>query len=979
MTFPVPSECEANHPHIVVQRALWKTLPRNTHIDVHQQVLFLSNLTLLKDVVSFIHISPDPPAVVLEAMDTTLQDLFSQSHSFSLHEVEIIISPLLNVLSQLHKSGYCLCSLNADSVLINFDGSVMTTVKLSDPELYLEFINDSDFVDSVFLAPEGKSTNSIPILTKSSDVYSFGVLLLGLLLRKDPCVLVSNVKNSYLTFSFDFLKELGIHDCIIELIHSMLQQDPNLRPEIHEVKEILEEVLSSGIDFFEKDEVDDVRSSVVVSEPNLADEVDIKSILDPQGTNFDDKLSSFPPLSSSSCTSLPLLGELSDEVTVNVDNETIVEAFEVGLLPSLKSLEKSSSKVVYEPKDDVNCCVLFFCVVFLVLGSLSVFYFLYVPYVRDVKQLRDDVDRCLKVTISVYDIQDVVLTVTELSLYLSHCLSPRFHLMNAAYLYSYDSYELELRITPSNVTRFLIVNPFFDYSTIGAVDHAISLLEPLNGQTLVVDSITNCSLLRGAVESFIDKSNLVPSFLEVSTSVFCSPELQLSVSVSRDWSHRTLQLTCSFVLSSAGEVLQNAIASLEELSLSSIVITQDTELSRLDAIRFVTSEVLLIPFEITPMSNSLYIIRIYSQHLSHDFLFSPVFEVDEAWEMVYSIALYLSEAGPLVFSGDDLTATGDPALEGQIVAYVESLYQDITGLEFKVSHLQNSSWLVTISYFGSHNFVELSVEITVALEYSQLYLAFLQLTSLNLSFVPCVFVDQSKCLESLEYYFNSILLLDNITFTCTNLELVGSYFVNILLRDVSNGNIREEIFEVGFIRPTDSLLLHEILRVVLVSIPSSLETWYPSVIEQNEAIYDFVASFITENLPLDNITVVVDEHSSCSFDYRLSLSLNDFSVTSCLGDVDFIWSTQGRVYRARKLLLELKDTEIFYSFPFGTRDEIFDSIYNLVIPTIGYTGVDLYIVQYEPSVHVYGLYVSFQYDYEENSVSDFVEITVEFL
>ncbi|KAL0228049.1 hypothetical protein RCL1_004192 [Eukaryota sp. TZLM3-RCL] len=237
-------------PHSCIKRVLLKTLSNNSSLDnVEKQRSLLSELSLLNDVVSFVHVFSDPPTIVLEALDTTLQALFEQFYSFSWPEIRMIISPLLNVLCQMHKLGYFFCCLNANSVLINIKDCCISDVKIADPELYLQHVHDSSFVETIYLAPEGNSFNSIPILTKSSDVYAFGILFIGLLLGRDPASVFSHDHQTDNSFSYDYLKRLGLHEELLELIHSMLQTDPNLRPEIHEVKEHLNELFESGVNY----------------------------------------------------------------------------------------------------------------------------------------------------------------------------------------------------------------------------------------------------------------------------------------------------------------------------------------------------------------------------------------------------------------------------------------------------------------------------------------------------------------------------------------------------------------------------------------------------------------------------------------------------------------------------------------------------------------------------------------------------------
>ncbi|KAL0212382.1 hypothetical protein RCL1_006008 [Eukaryota sp. TZLM3-RCL] len=214
--------------HVIWKRIIGQnTSPLN--VALSNQFSLIQALDFPRNIVRVYGVTHSPPGIVMEQLDCSIQDKFDIGHSFTQHEVCIIVKDMLAGLRSLHNHEVGHCNLKASNVLINEQNGLIITAKLSDLKL-LSGINAMGKNDT-YVAPEivNKSKRA-PSL--SMDVYSLGVLLTGLLLSTDPYVVI----RSFVQRSQPHLKSLGFNQLMLQMLSHMLHPTPSKRPTVAEVQ-----------------------------------------------------------------------------------------------------------------------------------------------------------------------------------------------------------------------------------------------------------------------------------------------------------------------------------------------------------------------------------------------------------------------------------------------------------------------------------------------------------------------------------------------------------------------------------------------------------------------------------------------------------------------------------------------------------------------------------------------------------------------
>ncbi|KAL0222032.1 hypothetical protein RCL1_001886 [Eukaryota sp. TZLM3-RCL] len=204
------------------------------------QFSLLQELDFPKDIVRVFGVTQSPPGLLIEQHSCSLQDKFNSGYSFKRKEVVLIIKSLLDGVGSLHAHGIGHCNITADNVMLNETNGQITSVKVSIPELRSIIERSQPKTNTTYLAPEltsALSSDSIPLL--SIDVYALGVLFTGLVLNRDPQLVIPSLESR----SKQCLENLGLSRKLYQLLSRMLTPTPIQRPSIIEVGHLIYEAV----------------------------------------------------------------------------------------------------------------------------------------------------------------------------------------------------------------------------------------------------------------------------------------------------------------------------------------------------------------------------------------------------------------------------------------------------------------------------------------------------------------------------------------------------------------------------------------------------------------------------------------------------------------------------------------------------------------------------------------------------------------
>ncbi|KAL0221132.1 hypothetical protein RCL1_000986 [Eukaryota sp. TZLM3-RCL] len=225
------------------QELVWKQMKNGSQNMVNtlsNQFSLLQAIDFPKEIVKVFGVTQSPPGLLIEQLSCSLQDKFNSGYSFTRNEVVLIIKSLLDGVGSLHAHGIGHCNITAENVMLNETYGQITAVKVSIPELRYVSERSQPITKTTYSAPELSSTNcSKPRNFLSIDVYALGVLFTGLLLDRDPQLVIPTAESR----SQHCLENLGVSGKLYLLLSKMLNHTPTKRPSIIEVGQLISEAV----------------------------------------------------------------------------------------------------------------------------------------------------------------------------------------------------------------------------------------------------------------------------------------------------------------------------------------------------------------------------------------------------------------------------------------------------------------------------------------------------------------------------------------------------------------------------------------------------------------------------------------------------------------------------------------------------------------------------------------------------------------
>ncbi|KAL0222210.1 hypothetical protein RCL1_002064 [Eukaryota sp. TZLM3-RCL] len=221
------------------QELLWKQLKSGSQDMVNtlsNQFSLLQALDFPKDIVKVYGVTQSPPGLLIEQLSCSLQDKFNSGYSFTRKEVVLIIKSLLDGVGSLHAHGIGHCNITAENVMLNEIYGQITAAKVSIPERRSVSERSQPITKTTYSAPELSSTHCTkPRNSLSIDVYALGVLFTGLILNRDPLLVIPTAESH----SQQCLENLGVSGKLYLLLSRMLNPTPIKRPCIIEVGHLI--------------------------------------------------------------------------------------------------------------------------------------------------------------------------------------------------------------------------------------------------------------------------------------------------------------------------------------------------------------------------------------------------------------------------------------------------------------------------------------------------------------------------------------------------------------------------------------------------------------------------------------------------------------------------------------------------------------------------------------------------------------------